>query len=265
LPGAPSAPTSVPLPEAAPRPSPAAADPGREPLRRADASRRAASAPARSTAPVARAPGEARAAARATPAVETVAPPSALDRSAPPARAEAGGPLAVEAGAGPAPDAPRSSEPAPARGELRALPELPLRNEVELVRQTQLLARGGGGSIALQLSPPELGGLHLRVSVREGVVRIALRADQAPVAELLARHTPELRQALEAQGLRLEQLDIGTPGPQADAGGGDAARGDAATDQRPPRPAPLRARADAAGPAPGLLRAAGTGTVDIRV
>ena len=92
--------------------------------------------------------------------------------------------------------------------ELRALPELPAHNEIEIVRSTQLLARDGGGQARIQLVPPQLGQLDLRVTVTENAVQIQLSADRGQVAELLARHIPELRQLLQAQGLQLDRVDV---------------------------------------------------------
>jgi flagellar hook-length control protein FliK len=126
------------------------------------------------------------------------------------------------------------SHPRETRGEPqlpRALPELPARGEVEVVRSVHVLAGQGGGRVHIRLDPPELGGLSLRVVVSDGAVHVSLLADQAPVAELLQRHATELRSALESQGLRLDQLDVGTGGA-ADGGARDAHARDAE-----PRPA----------------------------
>ena len=99
----------------------------------------------------------------------------------------------------------------PAEGaalELRALPELPVENETEIVRQVRLLAQNGGGRAQITLHPPELGGLSLRLTVVHDSVQLSVIADRSAVAELIARHLPELRQALEAQGLQIDQAEV---------------------------------------------------------
>jgi flagellar hook-length control protein FliK len=102
----------------------------------------------------------------------------------------------------------------------RVLPELPARGELEVVRSVRVLAHQGGGQVHIRLDPPELGGVALRVVVSEGAVHVTLLADQPPVADLLGRHSAELRSALDSHGVRLERLEVGTG--SADAGSGDA-------------------------------------------
>lgn len=101
-----------------------------------------------------------------------------------------------------------SRDPAAIPNESRALPELPAANEHEIIRRAQVLAREGGGQARIELRPPQLGHLGLRITVTDQNVHVRLLADRAPVADLLARHLPELRQTLEAQGLTIDSLDV---------------------------------------------------------
>jgi hypothetical protein len=101
-----------------------------------------------------------------------------------------------------------SRDPAATPREARALPELPAANEHEIIRRAQVLAREGGGQARIELRPPQLGHLGLRITVTDQNVHVRLLADRAPVADLLARHLPELRQTLEAQGLTIDSLDV---------------------------------------------------------
>lgn len=100
------------------------------------------------------------------------------------------------------------SENAPTQGPVRALPELPASNEGEIVRGARVLAREGGGAARIQLFPPELGGLEIRVVVTDRAVQLRFVADRAAVAELLNHHLPELRQALQLPGLSVERVEI---------------------------------------------------------
>jgi flagellar hook-length control protein FliK len=121
-------------------------------------------------------------------------------------------------------------------GAPRALPELPAHGEVEVVRSVRVLAEQGGGRVTIRLDPPQLGGLSLRVVVSDGAVHVSLLADQAPVADLLARHAADLRSALEGHGLRLDRLDVGA--------------GDVDLDSRGPHPREPEERGATGGRAP---------------
>ncbi len=98
-------------------------------------------------------------------------------------------------------------EPASTR-EIRPLPELPVRNETAIVREAHMLARAGGGQARIQLHPPQLGELSLRVTVTEHSVSVSFVAEHGQIAELIARHLPELRQALQSAGIRADHLDL---------------------------------------------------------
>ena len=126
--------------------------------------------------------------------------------AAPPQTAEATAPK-IDPGVSAAPGSSAQATQAPA-GELRALPELPVQNEAEILRQVRVLIQDGGGRARIQLHPPDLGGLNLRIVVLHDSVQLSVVADRGAVAELLARHLPELRQALEAQGLQLDQAEV---------------------------------------------------------
>lgn len=102
----------------------------------------------------------------------------------------------------------RSAREASPTRELRALPELPVRNETDIIREARMLARAGGGEARIQLHPPQLGELSLRVTVTERAVTVSIVAEHAQIADLMARHLPELRQALQATGLRFDNLEL---------------------------------------------------------
>ena len=124
---------------------------------------------------------------------------------------EAPAPRPVEEVNSPSPQTTQEARPAreasPTR-ELRALPELPVRNETEIIREARMLARAGGGEARILLHPPQLGELSLRVMVTERVVTVSFVAEHAQIADLMARHLPELRQALQATGLRFDNLEL---------------------------------------------------------
>jgi flagellar hook-length control protein FliK len=100
----------------------------------------------------------------------------------------------------------RSESAAPVAG--RVLPELPVRNEQEIVDQVRFLLNRKGGQASIELHPPQLGQVGLRISVTDHAVRLEITADRLPVAELLHKHLPQLQQALEAQGLQIDRAQV---------------------------------------------------------
>ncbi len=107
-----------------------------------------------------------------------------------------------------APQAPSASQDVAPTREPRALPELPVENETEIIREARLLTQAGGGQARIQLHPPQLGELYLRITVTDQSVSVSFVAEHAQIADVLARHLPELRQALEGMGLRLDNLEL---------------------------------------------------------
>ncbi len=90
----------------------------------------------------------------------------------------------------------------------RVLPELPVRNEASILDQTRLLLNQRGGEARIELHPPQLGNLGLRISVSHAHVQLDILADRLPVAELIHRHLPELQQALASQGLHVDRANV---------------------------------------------------------
>lgn len=71
-------------------------------------------------------------------------------------------------------------------------------------------------SAELRLNPPELGPVEVKVRSDEDGVRLSFAAGSAAVREALESAAPRLREMFLAEGLRLENMDIG----QRHAGGG---------------------------------------------
>jgi flagellar hook-length control protein FliK len=88
-----------------------------------------------------------------------------------------------------------------------------------------------GGNVTLRLNPPELGSLRISLQMNNGVVQAQFHASNSTVAQLLDQNMSSLRVALEAQGLRVEQLQTQTsPAPSAHQHSGSAGQGDTASD-----------------------------------
>jgi flagellar hook-length control protein FliK len=76
----------------------------------------------------------------------------------------------------------------------------------------------------LRLNPPELGPVEVKVRTDEDGVRLSFAAGNAAVREALEAAAPRLREMFLAEGLRLENMDIG----QQHAGAGREGEPDAA-------------------------------------
>lgn len=79
----------------------------------------------------------------------------------------------------------------------------------QVVRSMAALARNGVSEMRLQLQPGDLGEIELRVRAAEGVIRGEVMVQHIEVKHLLDSQIERLREALEAQGMRLEGFDVG--------------------------------------------------------
>ena len=109
---------------------------------------------------------------------------------------------------------------------------VPMQQAVETVRLTLSAAAQRGVTRArIALRPEELGGVevHLRHTAEGLSARIVAEAPEA--ARLLGQAAGELRRTLEAQGVNLVRIDVGTAGSDA-AGTGAGATGSEQRDGR---------------------------------
>jgi flagellar hook-length control protein FliK len=109
-----------------------------------------------------------------------------------------------------------------------------------------------GGTLQLRLSPPELGSLHMELSVQDGVMTASLETETAAARRVLLDHLPALRDRLAEQNIRVERFDVdvrrdGTEGqtdPRATRDGGQPQQG-----HREPRRQPATQQSDGLKPA----------------
>jgi flagellar hook-length control protein FliK len=64
------------------------------------------------------------------------------------------------------------------------------------------------GSVSLQLHPRELGALRLEIKVEQDNIKAHITVQNPQAQELIDRHLPRLREALEQQGLHLQQVEV---------------------------------------------------------
>ena len=71
-------------------------------------------------------------------------------------------------------------------------------------------ALNGGQRLTLQLNPGELGQVTVMLSVHQGEVKATIRAENQDSADVLRAQLAELKTSLEAEGLKVKELDVQT-------------------------------------------------------
>lgn len=118
-----------------------------------------------------------------------------------------------------APAAPAATAPAPSRNAAPA-------EQVVHVLSPLRLRGDGNYDVRLELKPPELGRVEIRVEMRDGVLHAHLRAEQPAAAMALRDSLTQLRDHLAGHGVQAGTLDVDTNGAGGQRQGLDLA-GDA--------------------------------------
>jgi hypothetical protein len=90
----------------------------------------------------------------------------------------------------------------------------------QVARQISRSILAGDRIVRLQLTPPELGRVKIRIDINNNVLKLGMIAEHNSVKELLLSNVHELKEALVSQGIRLETIDI-----QINAGFGQSMAG----------------------------------------
>ena len=86
--------------------------------------------------------------------------------------------------------------------------------QADRVRFVQRVARAfealgdGNGSVRLRLRPPELGGLRLEVSIRNGMMTAHIETETSAARTLLLDNLPALRERLAQQDIKVDSFDV---------------------------------------------------------
>jgi len=94
--------------------------------------------------------------------------------------------------------------------------------QVDRVRFVRRVARAfdaaatRNGSVRMRLHPPELGSLHLEVSVRNGQMTARLETETQTARTLILDNLPALRDRLAQQNIKVQQFDVDLMGNSAD-------------------------------------------------
>jgi hypothetical protein len=78
----------------------------------------------------------------------------------------------------------------------------------QLGRQISRSLVRGDGIVQLRLKPAELGTVRLEMQMVDNHMNVSVAAENGAVKELLLANVQELKEMLQAQGIRLEKLDV---------------------------------------------------------
>jgi flagellar hook-length control protein FliK len=92
----------------------------------------------------------------------------------------------------------------------------------QLGRALKTVIQQKGGSLTIKLNPPELGEVRIQLQMNGSVVRAQFDVSTNAVRALMQQQMSQLREALEQQGLTVEQLQVQTASASADANETDA-------------------------------------------
>jgi flagellar hook-length control protein FliK len=104
-------------------------------------------------------------------------------------------------------DAAPASAAAPAVTSDVVRPATPVDQLVSVLRPLRA-NRDGAYRLDLELRPPELGRVELRVELRDGVLHASLRADNDAAAQLVRDSLGELRVQLAREGVQAGRLSV---------------------------------------------------------
>ena len=93
-------------------------------------------------------------------------------------------------------------------------PPPPAEQLVSVLRPLQRAA-DGTYQLHIELRPPELGRVDLRVELRDGVLHASINAEHPRTAELVRNALDDLRARLDADGVRSGALNVGSGGAGA--------------------------------------------------
>jgi flagellar hook-length control protein FliK len=94
--------------------------------------------------------------------------------------------------------------------ELETKPQQPLQEQVmqQIVQKARVMVQGNQQTMQMQLKPEHLGQLNLQIVVDNGVVTAKFQAENPQVKHMLEASMHQLKQDLQAQGLKVQQVDV---------------------------------------------------------
>lgn len=111
------------------------------------------------------------------------------------------------------------AEPAPSQQPAEA--QFAEANHATIVTAIHGQLLPNGGSMHVRLDPPELGAMHIRVEMRDGVMTASFETSSDQATKLLSHSLGDLKTALEAQGVSIDRLHVRqSPKEQSSSGDG---------------------------------------------
>lgn len=84
----------------------------------------------------------------------------------------------------------------------------------QVARAIELSVRRETTDLRVRLDPPDLGALHVKVSMAGGEVTAQIRAESETIHRMIFNHQADLRETLQQAGIRLDQIQV----PEFDMG-----------------------------------------------
>lgn len=83
-----------------------------------------------------------------------------------------------------------------------------INNAQDIVDQTQVIVRNGGGEMKMKLNPDGLGEVDLKVDVQNGKVNVQMVTDNPEAKRVLEGHVADLKEGLNAHRLSVEEVKV---------------------------------------------------------
>lgn len=113
------------------------------------------------------------------------------------------------------------SEKSPASfNKLDVPPQHPQWND-QVAKRISIMANESVQSARIQLDPPELGALEVKIKVQHDQVSVSFGSNNQMVRDALEAQTPRLRELLEQQGVNLADVNVSEQGAQQGGQGQD--------------------------------------------
>ena len=82
----------------------------------------------------------------------------------------------------------------------------------DIVNHVKVFIKDGGGQMNMELTPHNLGQLHLKVVVKNGQIRVDIVTENAEAQKLLQEELGAMRSSLEDQNLNIDHIKVATLG-----------------------------------------------------
>lgn len=102
----------------------------------------------------------------------------------------------------------RTSAADPAPGQQPPEAQFAEANHATIVTAIHGQLLPNGGSMHVRLDPPELGAMHIRVEMRDGVMTASFETTSDQATKLLSHSLGDLKSSLEAQGVIIDRLHV---------------------------------------------------------